>query len=166
MTKKAARSGASESLRAEPPGMDESVDLGGLEDLLGYRLQLAYRVQLQRFASVGAAHNIRASQFSILNLVHCNPSIKQTDLAKALCKKHANVVTALDELQRRGLIARMPDPNDRRSRVLRLTPSGERLTLELIDRYAELHRELRKKFGAQQLDQLLELLQKFSRIGD
>jgi DNA-binding MarR family transcriptional regulator len=166
MTKKGGRSVVAKGAGAEPRRAGASLDSHGLEDMLGHRLHLAYRVHLQRFASVGAPHNVRASQFSILNFVYCHPLVKQAELANALGKKHANVVTALDELQQRGLILRMRDPADRRSRVLRLTPTGEKVTVELMERYAELNRDLRNKLGARELDRLLELLREFSRLGE
>ncbi len=138
--------------------------LEGLDELIGHHLYVAYRTQLRRFASIGAAYDIRASQFALLKVVLLNPHVKQTELAKALHRKHANIVTALDELQRRKLLARVRDPNDRRSRVLRLTPEGERLVLELTRRYAELDRELRKKLGAREVDQLYALLARFAEV--
>src|SRR5690606_7976996 len=119
MTRKGARPAAARRDRTEMSSADGDVNPRELEDRLGYHLQRAYRAHLRRFAAVGAAHRIRSSQFSILNVVHRNPSIRQADLAKALGKKDANIVTALDELQRRGLIARMRDPGDGRSRILR-----------------------------------------------
>jgi len=164
MSRKGTRPAAARSVGTDLWSTDDGVNPRGLEDRLGYLLQRAQRAHLHRFASVGAAHGIRPSQFSILNLVHSNGSIKQTDLAKALGKKPANVVTALDELQRRGLIVRIRDPHDARSRLLRLTPAGSRLTVELIDRCAELNRELSKRFGARRLDQLLELLERLSQM--
>lgn len=164
MTRKGARPAAARRDRTEMSSADGDVNPRGLEDRLGYHLQRAYRAHLRRFAAVGAAHRIRSSQFSILNVVHRNPSIRQADLAKALGKKDANIVTALDELQRRGLIARMRDPGDGRSRILRLTPTGERLTRELIGRCADLNRELARRFGTRRLDQLIELLERLSRI--
>lgn len=166
MIKKTKRSPAPRAIGSGPGGAEGGMSPRGLEDLLGHHLQQAHRAHLRRLASLGAAHDVRASQFSILNFLYCNPSVKQTELANSLGKKHANVVTALDELQRRGFISRVADPNDKRSKFLRLTPSGEQVTVELIERHAELNREIRGKLGAERFDRLLELLQAFSRIGD
>jgi|GEM_PF-436007 len=149
--------------RRGPSG--ENARLHGLDDLVGYHLNLAYRLQLRRFASIGRAFGIRAPQFAILKLVYCNRDLKQTDLAKALGKKPANLVTALDELEHLGLLSRLPDPTDRRHRVLRLTKRGEKLTRELVARYDELNRDLRERLGDHELDELLRLLRQFVRAG-
>ncbi len=45
------------------------------------------------------------------------------------------MTSRLDRLQRKGLIERVPAPNDRRSTLVRLTPAG----LALIDKALPLH---------------------------
>jgi DNA-binding MarR family transcriptional regulator len=135
-----------------------------LDDLIGYRLRLAYNVQVQRFASVGAAFNIRPPQFAILKLVHYNPGVRQKELATALHQKHANMVTLLDELEGRELVTRVPDRNDKRSRVLHLTPAGKRLTVNLLERHARLNRNLKETLGARQVEQLSKLLDAFRKL--
>ena len=134
------------------------------DNLVGYRLRLAHNVQVQRFATVGGAVNIRPPQFAILKLLYCHASYKQTELTRALNKKHANMVALLDELESRELISRVPDPNDKRSRVLSLTHKGRRLTKDLLARHARLEQNLRKNFGSRQLDQLTKLLDAFRQL--
>ncbi len=135
-----------------------------LDDLIGYRLRLAYNVQVQRFASVGASFSIRPPQFAILKLVYYNPGLRQKELAKALNQKHANVVTLLDELEGRDLMSRVPDRNDRRSRMLHLTPAGKRLTAKLLERHARLTRNLKETLGVRELEQLTKLLDAFREL--
>jgi DNA-binding MarR family transcriptional regulator len=147
----------------QPPGNGAS-GLKGLDNLIGYRLRLAYNAQVQRFASVGGAYDIRPPQFAILKLAYFNPKLRQTELTAAVNKKHANVVSLLDELEGRKLLSRVPDRRDKRSRVLHLTPKGKRLTAKLLERHARLERNLRQTFGGPELDQLTELLEAFSRL--
>jgi DNA-binding MarR family transcriptional regulator len=164
LAKKIARR-ASRSTRKESSGpsrFDGSAK--GLDDLIGYRLRLAYNVQVQRFASVGAPFNIRPPQFAILKLVYYNPRLRQKDLAEALKQKHANVVTLLDELESRKLLTRVPDRKDKRSRVLHLTPSGRRLIAKLLERHARLYRNLKETLGERQVEQLSKLLDAFREL--
>lgn len=135
-----------------------------LENLIGYRLRLAYNVQVQRFSSVGGSANIRPPQFAVLKLAYYKPGLKQTDLTNILNKKHANVVTLLDELEERDLIARVADREDKRSRLLHLTPKGKGLTEKLLERYKLLDRNLQKALGASQRRQLAKLLDAFCRL--
>jgi DNA-binding MarR family transcriptional regulator len=129
--------------------------------LIGYRLRLAYNVQVQRFSSVGGSANIRPPQFAVLKLAYYKPGLKQTDLTNILNKKHANIVTLLDELEERDLIARVADKEDRRSRMLHLTPKGKALTEKLLERYKLLDRNLDKVLGSGRRQQLVKLLDAF-----
>ena len=135
-----------------------------LDNLLGYNLRRAHGVQLQRFTSVFAPYRIRPVQLSILGLIHENPRLKQSELGRALDIKRANIVTLLDELERRNLIARRPARTDRRSYVLQLTPAGKKLTAQLLDLHARLEENLADHLGVRERDQLLRLLKKFRQL--
>jgi DNA-binding MarR family transcriptional regulator len=158
--KKRARRAARESMLAKAGGLAADP----LENLIGYRLRLAYNMQVQRFASVGGTANIRPPQFAVLKLAYYTPKLKQTDLTNVLNKKHANIVTLLDELEERGLITRVADSDDKRSRVLGLTEKGRSLTKKLIARYKRLDRNLDKAFGLRQRKELVTLLDAFCRL--
>ena len=132
-----------------------------LDNLIGFRLRLAYNVQVQRFAAVGGSANIRPPQFAVLKLAYYNPGLKQIELTNILNKKHANIVTLLDELEERGLITRVADSKDKRSRVLNLTDKGKSLTKKLIERYKSLDKNLDKAFGQRQRKALIRLLDAF-----
>jgi DNA-binding MarR family transcriptional regulator len=151
---------------ARPPRKQTPTDNAGsiaspLENLIGYRLRLAYNVQVQRFASVAGEANIRPQQFAALKLAYFSPGLKQQDLTNTLNKKHANIVTLLDELEDLGLMTRVADTADRRSRILNLTSKGKKLTKRLIERYELLDRDLDKALGVQNRRKLVELLDAF-----
>jgi len=52
-----------------------------------------------------------------------------TRLAKGLMLSSAGVTSRLDRLERRGLVRRLPDPNDRRGVIIELTDAG----LDIVD---------------------------------
>lgn len=143
----------------------KAAGLKGLEGTIGYDLRLAWQMQGQRYwRAIGTLYQIRPSQFMILKLVYLNAGLRQSCLTQALAKKHANVVTALDELERRDLITRSPHSQDKRVRVLHLTQAGEELTSKLLDRYERLNEDLKQHFGAHRLDELAELLRRFREL--
>ncbi len=55
--------------------------------------------------------------------------LSPTRLGKGLMLSSAGVTSRLDRLERRGLLARLPDPNDRRGVIVELTEHG----IELVD---------------------------------
>ncbi|MEU6090861.1 MarR family transcriptional regulator [Streptomyces sp. NPDC047085] len=57
---------------------------------------------------------------------HLQPSFGE--LATLLHCDKTNITGLVDRLQKRGLLTRQPDPNDRRMARVRLTPEGETVT--------------------------------------
>lgn len=134
-----------------------------LEDLLGYNLRRAHGVQRARFASVFGPYRIRPVQLSILGLLHEKPTLRQSELVKALEIKAANIVALLNELEQRNLIVRRRTSADRRSRALALTPAGRKLTGELLALHASLEESVTEYLSVTERDDLLRLLKKFRR---
>jgi DNA-binding MarR family transcriptional regulator len=132
-----------------------------VENLVGYNLRRAYGIQTQRFLSVFAPYRIRPVQLSILGLIHEKSGLKQSELGKVLQIKRANIVTLLDQLERRNLIERRKVRTDRRSRALTLTPAGQKLAVELLKMHARLEEDLAQHLGIRERDELLTLLKKF-----
>jgi DNA-binding MarR family transcriptional regulator len=51
----------------------------------------------------------------------------QAALAEAINADKTRIIGTLDELQQRGHIERRPDPEDRRVRLLAITPAGRKV---------------------------------------
>ncbi len=66
------------------------------------------------------------SDFGVLEaLLHKGPLAVHELGAKVLLTS-GSITTAIDRLERRGLVARGSDPGDRRARIIRLTPAGRK----------------------------------------
>ena len=63
--------------------------------------------------------------------------LRARDFTDALMLTSSGTTKRLDRLEHAGLIARSPDPGDRRGTLITLTPAGR----ELIDRVTEAHLE-------------------------
>jgi DNA-binding MarR family transcriptional regulator len=135
-----------------------------LESLVGYNLRRAAARQRERFSNTFAPFDIRPVQLTVLTLALHNKRVGQSTLGNALGMKRANVVTLLDELQERGLIERRPSTQDRRAYEVHLTTKGTRLTRKLLAVHEKLEADLAVSIGAEELNQLVELLRKFRRV--
>ncbi len=74
-----------------------------------------------------AAHGISMWAYVALSALDRRATRTQAALAAAIGADKTRLIPVLDDLQRRGLITREPDPADRRVRVLNLTPAGRKL---------------------------------------
>ena len=94
----------------------------------------AWRLLVQFFFTQRADLPMLASKFElspaqchVLHLIEPDRPIPMGRLAEALACDASNVTGLVDRLESRGLVRRQPSAEDRRSKVLELTPAGVRL---------------------------------------
>jgi DNA-binding MarR family transcriptional regulator len=96
----------------------EREDLGALFARVTRRLADAERPLLR-------AHGLSMWAYVALSRLAQQPAGTQLALAQAIAYDKTRLIALLDELEHDGLIARQPDPADRRAHTVRLTPAGE-----------------------------------------
>ena len=90
-------------------------------------------------------------QYGVLLGLDSLVSCSQRTLAAALGIDPRNLVAVLDALERRGLVVRRPDPDDRRRRAVSLTAAGSGAAERLRRAGEDLDRELAQGLdGAEQ----------------
>ncbi|MEV5740150.1 MarR family transcriptional regulator [Microbispora rosea] len=72
-------------------------------------------------------HGLSMWAYAVLLRLDERPVRTQAALAESIGADKTRIISVLDDLQRRGLIERSPDPADRRVRLLSITPEGRRL---------------------------------------
>jgi len=70
---------------------------------------------------------LKARSFAVLALACSGENPSQRELAEFLSLDASQIVALVDELEKRGLVAREQDPRDRRSNVITATAAGESL---------------------------------------
>ena len=82
----------------------------------------------------------------------------QVDIAKRLRIEGPTMTRMLDTLEKDGLVERLADPADRRTKQLRLTVEGETVLAEIFAIADELRDRLLKDLPADKIDELNALL--------
>jgi DNA-binding MarR family transcriptional regulator len=97
------------------------------------RLFFAQRGQLP---SLAGELDLSPVQCHVLHLMQPDQPIPMGRLAETLACDASNVTGLVDRLESRGLIVRRASADDRRVKVIVLTPTGARLRAELHQRLA------------------------------
>jgi DNA-binding MarR family transcriptional regulator len=120
---------------ASPPLPDDadSVDLGVLKDVLGFRMRRIQAHLLKSFADRLADRALKPAEFSALALIGANPGISQTRLAVEAGFDKTALVVLIDDLERWGWAERKRALGDRRRHALQITPAGEIVLRELVE---------------------------------
>lgn len=108
-------------------------------------LALNSYIKLQRAADsvAGQTHrhlaqaNLSISQFGVLEcLYHLGP-LCQRDIGRKILKSSGNISTVIDNLEKRGFVARQRSKKDRRYISVGLTESGKQLIADVFPRHVE-----------------------------
>ena len=97
------------------------------DSCLCLHLQRAARVLARRFDEALRPFNLTNGQFSLMMSLNRPAPPGMGDVAALLAMDRTTLTAALKPLERRGLVAVLIDPSDRRSRLLSLTPEGQGL---------------------------------------
>ena len=74
-----------------------------------------------------AAHGLTMWGYVVLSALDRGAIRTQAALAEAINADKTRIIGTLDELQEQGYIDRLPDPDDRRARLLAITDAGRAL---------------------------------------
>jgi DNA-binding MarR family transcriptional regulator len=105
-----------------------------------------------------AEHGLKVRSYAVLALAVEETRPSQRELAEFLRLDPSQVVSLVDDLQRRGLVAREPDPTDRRANVVVATGAGRALHERAREAAQSAQRRLHAALSAAQRAQLAELL--------
>jgi DNA-binding MarR family transcriptional regulator len=97
---------------------------------------------MSRAAAVAFSQSgVGTKQVQILREIRGSKSISQVDLSRATSTDPAGLMRALDALERRGWVQRVGCEDDRRRKLVSLTPDGQR-AMALLDANYEVLRKL------------------------
>ena len=105
--------------------------LHDLDSLPGHHIRRLHQISVAIFLQETAAHGVTPVQYAALQAVANAPGIDQRTLAGRIGLDTSTVAGVSDRLQARGLLLRNPSAQDRRVRLLALTPAGQALLREV-----------------------------------
>ena len=96
-----------------------------------------------------------AARMEAMGAIMNSPSLSaQVDIAKRLRIEGPTMTRMLDTLEADGLVERLPDPNDRRTKQLRLTPAGETALQEIFEIADQLRERLLADVSEDKIEEL------------
>ncbi|MDG6093666.1 MarR family transcriptional regulator [Acetobacter sp. AN02] len=83
------------------------------------------------------------------------PPVRQTDLARAMSVEAPSLVRLLVLLEKKELISRQPDPDDRRARIVSLTARGRSIAAAVVKTATDISAQLLGNVSSRQLTESL-----------
>ena len=88
---------------------------------------------------------------------HEDEDIYQRDLEERFCLRRATISKTLLAMEQKGLVKRIPAPNDARMKILKLTDRGRQVNAEMIARFERIESEITRDIPAERLEQFFEI---------
>ena len=105
------------------------------------------------------AEDISATQYNVLRILRGSPDgLPCGEIASRMITRDPDVTRLLDRMEKRGLISRVRDTEDRRTVIGKITAEGLKLLARLDEPIQEAHRKRLGHLGKNRLLALTELL--------
>lgn len=135
-----------------------------IQKQVAHKLPLVSRSWRQLADDALAEHRVSNSMaWCLIHLDRLGPQSRQTELAQAIGITPSTAVRVLDQLENAGLIERALDPDDKRSRLISLSPAGRELVGKIEARLADLRGELFHDVPEGDIETTLRVLETLSR---
>jgi MarR family 2-MHQ and catechol resistance regulon transcriptional repressor len=132
---------------------------------------LSTYVKLERAASTAFAYarigleeeGLTLSQFAVLEALYHVGSQCLGDLARRILTSSGNLTLVIDNLQKRGLVKREQQGNDKRFVLASITPAGEKLIARIFPEHARRITEVMSRLKAHEQEELGVLCRKLGK---
>ncbi len=128
------RNGPIETAGSEPETAPIAAAPYVLEKQVGHLLRRAHQRASAIFADLIGEDHLTPQQYAVLAKVHDLGSVTQNRLGRLTAKDRATIKGVVERLRDRDLIAREPDPGNRRRILWRLTEAGEAMVARTVPR--------------------------------
>src|SRR4051794_2264339 len=133
------------------------IPLAGLFDIAHEAFFRDFRAELEQteFADLRPTHGC------VFRFVR-GPGMRPTVLAEMAGMTKQSVGEIVDDLVARGYVKRIPDPEDKRAKLICLTERGERAQATGLALFAKVEQQWAERYGAKRMAQLRELLEEIA----
>jgi MarR family transcriptional regulator, temperature-dependent positive regulator of motility len=131
-----------------------------IHQMPGHLIRRLHQVQASLFASNTQPLDVPPVQFAALAMIDAHPDIDQVSLAGAIAYDPVTIGGVISRIEAKGWIIRRVDPSDKRSRLLRIEPTGKDILKNMLTGVAKTQSDLLKPLRADERSIFLNLVQK------
>ncbi len=91
----------------------------------------AYRIMRGHLAKILSIYDLSIPEWTILGQVFEQDGVRLAEISEILSVEAPLVTTLADQLEKKGLVTRTDDPQDRRAKLLTLTQKGKEIVPQI-----------------------------------
>jgi DNA-binding MarR family transcriptional regulator len=138
----------------EPRILPIDIPLNGLLDLAFDAMIAEFRSEIEK----SEFHDIRPTHGCVFRYLK-GPGLRLTEMAARANMTKQSVGEIVDDLVERGYVKRIPDPADRRAKLICLTERGEAAQAFGFRTFAEIEQRWAERYGGERVAALRETLE-------
>lgn len=140
-------------------------DLSSLDRAVAFRINRTSRLLRQHLilSLQKMGTDLTPEQFFLLFRLHERDGVTQAQLADPHLNDRSNITRLLDGLEKRELILRGANPEDRRSYHIFLTPTGREVIKQLLGQVTGVREEVFEGISEDELATLLSMLDRIDK---
>ena len=151
---------------------DKKSDSMTSQEIKEDKLRMSSFIALLRFSDVLARystveftkHDSSAARTMLMDGLYLNGgSLSPTELAKYMFRTNHSITSMVDTLEKQGLVRREPNPLDRRSIKITLTPEGWQLMERMLPATYEISQKALDCLDDNEAEHLKEVLKRISK---
>ncbi|KMO15719.1 MarR family winged helix-turn-helix transcriptional regulator [Methylobacterium platani] len=108
----------------------------------GHLVRRLHQVSTALFAEECGAHGLTSVQYAALTAIRENPDVDATRLSSLIAFDRSTLGDVLERLEAKGWVQRHQSPQDRRVKLLRLSPGGAQVLGEVEPAVARVQERL------------------------
>lgn len=131
-----------------------------LQDLIGYLIHRTDLKMTNYFTNRLKPYGVTPEQWSIISILSSEKGTTQKELAEGIDKNQTTVVRMIQSMERKGLVKKIYNEQDRRSHHLLLTEKGHEVKKAILPVVMDAHQTVTKQLSDEEIQQLKLLLNK------
>lgn len=132
----------------------------------GHLVRRLHQISTALFAEECAAFDLTPVQYAALVVIGQHVDIDATRLSSLIAFDRSTIGGVLDRVEAKNWVARHPSPDDRRIKLLRLTPEGRRLLGRVESAVGRVQDRLLAPLAAADRATMMRLLADLTRVHD
>ena len=142
------------------------MQLTELYDKPGHLIRRAQQIAVAIFSEECRDLDITSAQYELLLAIRSQPGIDATRLSQLVALDRSSLATTLERLEKKGLIFRHSDEQDRRMKLLYLAPSGNLLLRDAQQAFETAQKRILQPLTRSEQWQFLRLLEQLVSLNN
>ena len=138
----------------------------GMKNSIGYMIRRTGSLLVPQLETLFADADLTFSQWTVLMVLREWQSANSAEIARHICHDAGSLARVMEQLEKRGLIARSRNEDDRRLVTLTLTARGRAMVEGLVPKVVAYWNELLSDFSDSEARALLKLLARLTEAAE